>query len=378
MRARLMNGYWIGKAPSGYHYERVSKHGKLMVRNEPVATIVQEALESYACGRLNTRPEIKDFFEKHPAFPKGRDGRVHYQRVDDLLNNPLYAGYVHFPNWGVSYQPGQHEAIISVETWHKIQSRLQEQAKTPARIEVQEDFPLRGFVTCACCGQQLTACWSKGKYKTYPYYLCYNKDCPDYKKSIRKEAMERAFDFLLESLRPSESMFQMVVQMLRDIWEQSEKNVDRDVALFQKDYVETEKKIEQLMDRILETDTPSLVKAYEERLKGLELHKAALAEKRKRMAEPRRSFNQTFRTSLEFLRNPQKLWVSERIDDKKLVLKLVFAKPLEYCRKSGFRTPLTSCPFRLFSGFEGGKKEMVDPIGIEPTTSTMPLWRSPS
>jgi len=149
--------------------------------------------------------------------------------------------------------------------------------------------------------------------------------------------------------------------------------VDRDTALFQKECAETEKKIEQLMDRILGTDSPSLVKAYEERLKGLELHKAALAEKRKRMAEPRRSFNQTFRTSLEFLRNPQKLWVSERIDDKKMVLKLVFAKPLEYCRKSGFRTPLTSSPFRLFSGFRGGKEEMVDPIGIEPTTSTMPL-----
>ncbi|MGE0108764.1 MAG: recombinase zinc beta ribbon domain-containing protein [Bdellovibrionales bacterium] len=160
---------------------------------------------------------------------------------------------------------------------------IEEQAKTPARPEVEEDFPLRGFVACAHCGQTLTACWSKGKYRSYPYYFCYNRDCAAFKKSIRKEEIEHSFERLLKTLSPSESMFQMVVQMLRGIWEKQEKNQGRDAALLEKEYGEAEKRIGQIMDRILESDSASLIKVYEDRLKELELHKVELTEKRAKM-----------------------------------------------------------------------------------------------
>ena len=45
MRARVQNGYWIANPVVGYRYEDVKGHGKLLVRDEPVASIVQDALE---------------------------------------------------------------------------------------------------------------------------------------------------------------------------------------------------------------------------------------------------------------------------------------------------------------------------------------------
>ena len=42
MRSRLMNGYWVFAPPIGYRYERVSGHGKMLVKDEPVASIVTE------------------------------------------------------------------------------------------------------------------------------------------------------------------------------------------------------------------------------------------------------------------------------------------------------------------------------------------------
>lgn len=45
MRARVMNGYWPFACPVGYRYQKVSGHGKMLVRNEPLASILQEALE---------------------------------------------------------------------------------------------------------------------------------------------------------------------------------------------------------------------------------------------------------------------------------------------------------------------------------------------
>ena len=48
MRARLQNGYWPFQAPIGYRFEAKSGHGKVLVRDEPIASILQEALEGYA------------------------------------------------------------------------------------------------------------------------------------------------------------------------------------------------------------------------------------------------------------------------------------------------------------------------------------------
>ena len=42
MRARVQNGYWVFQAPVGYRYERVNGHGKMLVRDEPNATVEQE------------------------------------------------------------------------------------------------------------------------------------------------------------------------------------------------------------------------------------------------------------------------------------------------------------------------------------------------
>jgi predicted aminopeptidase len=52
--------------PIGYRYQRVSGHGKLLVRDEPLAAIVKEALEAYASGRLETPAEVQRFLADQP------------------------------------------------------------------------------------------------------------------------------------------------------------------------------------------------------------------------------------------------------------------------------------------------------------------------
>jgi site-specific DNA recombinase len=48
MRARVMNGYWPFACPIGYRYEKKDGRGKMLVPNEPFASIIREALEGYA------------------------------------------------------------------------------------------------------------------------------------------------------------------------------------------------------------------------------------------------------------------------------------------------------------------------------------------
>ena len=47
MVARIEKGYWVFHAPVGYRYASDRTHGKLLVRDEPLASIVQEALEVF-------------------------------------------------------------------------------------------------------------------------------------------------------------------------------------------------------------------------------------------------------------------------------------------------------------------------------------------
>lgn len=70
MKGRMMNGYSVFSAPVGYTYKKTKGHGKLLTSDEPVASIVKEALEGYASGRFSGQADIKRFLEAQPEFPK--------------------------------------------------------------------------------------------------------------------------------------------------------------------------------------------------------------------------------------------------------------------------------------------------------------------
>jgi site-specific DNA recombinase len=380
MRARMLNGYWVFQAPVGYRYESVPNHGKLLVRNEPLATIVTEALTSYASGRFETQSEVKRFLEDHPAFPKtGKNNNiVRIQEVKRLLTRPVYAGYLEKPDWDVRLRQGHHEALISFETYLKIQDRLKETAKAPARKDIGSDFPLRGFVNCADCDKPLTASWSKGKTALYPYYLCKTKECESYGKSIQRSKIEAEFEDLLAGLKPSKDLFEFAHEIFSDLWNERIASTRGQSKSIEAQLQATERQIENLLDRIVDASSPSIVSTYENRLQKLDEKKAELAEKIENCGRPAGTFEGTFRTSFEFLGNPQKLWASEHIEDKKMVLRLVFADKLAYRRNEGFRTPAIALPLRVLEGLKGSKGGMVEPRRIELPTSALRTLRSPS
>jgi DNA invertase Pin-like site-specific DNA recombinase len=99
MKARVEKGYYVFHPPAGYRYDKDRTHGKLLVRDEPVASIIAEALEGYASGRFRSQVEVKRFLESKPDFPKsGASGYVHPSKVKDMLQRAVYAGYVEAPD----------------------------------------------------------------------------------------------------------------------------------------------------------------------------------------------------------------------------------------------------------------------------------------
>ena len=376
MRSRAMNGYWVFQAPVGYRYERVSGQGKVLHRDEPTASILIEALEGYACERFATQAEVKRFLEAQPQFPKNSSEEVTNQRVNDLLNQPLYAGYLELPKWDVSFRPGKHEALITLETYKAIQDRLNGIARVPARKDINDDFPLRGFVLCGCCGNPLTACWSKGKAKHYPYYLCHQKGCEAKGKSVRRELVEGEFEELLKALRPTEELFEFASSLFRDLWEQRVETSKSQGKSMKAEVSQIDRKIAQLMDRLVDADSDSVVRAYEKRIGDLETERMVLRERIEKCGTPAKTYEDTFEHSMVFLANPWILWENGSIEHRQTVLKLAFADQLAYCRESGFRTPEISLPFKALGDICSGNLEMAHPRGFEPLTSAFGGQRS--
>jgi len=367
MKSRSEQGYWTLQAPVGFRYQQVRGRGKVLVRNEPVASVVQEALEGYAFGRFETQADVMRFLQSNPLFPKDSSGIVRNQRVAVLLRQCLYAGYIEMPRWGISLRPAQHEPLISFQTYQRIQDRLNGGIYAPRKRNVNEDFPLRGFVMCADCGTPLTACWSKGRTAKHPYYLCPNKRgaCPSYGKSIRREVLEGEFEQILENLTPSEPLVRVVTRMFKDLWQRRLSQTQDEVKALNAKLAKVEQDAAKLLDRILDATLPSVIAAYEKRIESFEREKLVIREKIADSGKPRLSYDQALRTAFAFLENPQKLWDSGNLDMRRTVLKLAFGSKLEYRRNEGLRTPNLTLPFKVLAQISGEKKEMARPKRFE-------------
>ena len=369
MRARVMNGYWLFAPVPGYRYRKVAGHGKMLVPDEPNATTVRKALEGFASGRFSSIGEVRRYLQSVPSFPRNPQGEVTFDTVRLILERPLYAGYMNVPKWNIRLQPCKHKPLIAFETWTKIQNRLKERAAPIARKDINADFPLRGFVTCTCCERPMTSCWSRGRNATYPYYFCNNKTCPNHRKSIRGDRMEAEFETMLKNLRPTRQLFKCMESLLRHFWQQRLDHGDSEQRLAKTEAARLSTKIDQLMERLVATDSPALVNAYESQIQKLEETRTALTEKAQKFSCPSGSFDDTVRTAFTFLANPWKLWASDSIDDKRMVVKLAFGARLPYHRNEGFRTAAIALPFKALAALNTNKSDLVEPKGVEPSTS---------
>ncbi len=370
---RLLNGYYTFAAPWGYKYQKQEGGGNLLVRDEPVASYIQEVFEGLASGRFQSKTEVARFLTSCPEFKKGSNGQVHTSRVENMLPRVLYGGMIERPDWGISLRPGKHEGLVSFETFLKANERVNGKAYAPARADLSEDFPLRGAVRCASCGHSMTANWSTSKSgKRHAYYLCFKKGCADYRKSIKRAEIEGAFEDLLKSLAPAPSLKELITAMFKDAWTMQQARTSAALKSVTEKIKAIEGEMDGLVDRLLKTSNERVVRACENRIDVLERDKAAMQEKLGQSGKPKRSFEEVFELTLGFLSNPWNLWKNGKISDQKTVLRLVISEPLSWKRGEGFQTPVFSNIFNKLEGLAMPVCQMAERKGFEPSIRDKP------
>lgn len=191
MLARAREGSWNGGQVMGYDVitvprkEGQHKLSKLVV-NEREANIVRKIFELYTSGhgyksianRLN-----KDGYrtKKSKLFSIGS--------IQTIISNPLYVGVIRYNvlrDWSekrrnnINPDPvtvkGNHEPIITKETWEKAKTIKMSRGGKPNRVHSGE-WPLTGIMRCPACGAGMvlgrtTNRLKDGTKRVLEYYVC--------------------------------------------------------------------------------------------------------------------------------------------------------------------------------------------------------------
>ncbi|MCY8972163.1 recombinase family protein [Bacillus atrophaeus] len=191
MLARAKEGSWNGGQVLGYDVVSVpgeNRKRKLstLVINLTEAQTVRKIFDLYV-ERNGCKSIANKLNKEGHRTKKNKDFSIN--GVKTILSNPLYVGFIRYNgrrDWNEKrrnninpnpvIEKGQHEAIISEETWEKAKNIMASRSGKPNRIHDGE-FPLTGIMKCPACGAGMvigrtTNKLKDGTKKVLEYYVC--------------------------------------------------------------------------------------------------------------------------------------------------------------------------------------------------------------
>lgn len=194
----LEEGRWPGgSSPTGY-----KKVDKLLVPDEPRASLIVKAFQLYASGGYSIKT-LKNELDKQ-GFRSVNNKQLTNSNYHNILINPIYYGMM---KWNGHLYEGKYPPLIDKQLFDRVQEMLR-RTKNGQLIPVyaKYEFTYRGLVACGECGYKITAeektktNKGNGKVHRWVYYHCTHfKDCSQY-GMVREEKIEEQIVDLLSNL----------------------------------------------------------------------------------------------------------------------------------------------------------------------------------
>jgi site-specific DNA recombinase len=306
-----------------------------------------------------------------------RSGRpVASQSFDEILRNPIYAGWVSLPSDpDTAPVRGLHEPIVAQELFERVQAILAgRKPLVVARRKLNPEFPLRRLVRCEVCGTPLTGAFCQGRSKRYPRYWCPKKGC--YKIKVGKAELEFNFLEFLGRLQPDREAVADFPKIAARIWEAKRGGCEREAKKLTSNLEEHRERKNKLLNMRLDGELTS--EEFDEA-------KAAVNRRIYEIEEKLRALDSNRVTAASFVRfaelqltNMATVWRIASPEQRERVQNLLFESGLDYSPEKGFLNRFKSSLFHALETVDVQKTNLVDLIGIEPMTSSMPWKRAPS
>lgn len=262
MREAAIKGFWTGgNVPLGYKVEE-----KKLVIDERTAPAVRLIFELYADGK--TKQQIAD--ELNSRGFKTKQGKPFTcANFTAIITNKIYYGDYSFEDI-----ERKCPSIISRELYDKVQELLNKNKRCFGRKVAETFFALGGKVFCGNCGAAMIgdAGTSRSGERHY-YYTCgkRKKARSCHKKSERKDFIEwyvceQTVKFVL-----TPSNIKTIAE--RVVAKSEEELNSGELAAYEKQLQTIEREFDSLVDSLIKTNSPSLIKRINDRVEDLEKQK---------------------------------------------------------------------------------------------------------
>ena len=252
-----------GRVPIGY---RVDEEQRLQI-DSLTAPFVLEAYKRYAEGQ--DMKAIRDWLkEKGVTTSKGKP--MTYNIVHNMLKNRRYLGEYVFRDMVI---PDGIPAIVPIDLFDKVQARMEQNAKAPARKKAREEYLLTTKLYCGYCGAPICGeCGTGRSGEPYHYYKCVTakkKRTECHLKPAKKRWLEDLVVNETVKLLRDDAIIDAVVSRVMEM--QSRESAD--MPLLEERLKETMESIDNLLKAI---QMGVITKSTKERLEELEAEKAEL------------------------------------------------------------------------------------------------------
>ena len=373
IRRGKKEGRWLGGRLRGYKNTRDANNRPIIVPGgDKQEELVRRAFAEYATGLFNIE-ELRRKLTKEGL----KTSRCAFWY---MLRNKGYIGKVLVPAYkdeAAHWVDGQHDGLIDETTFHTVQEILEGRKKysVPNKIQtIRDEFPLRGFLQCPRCGNNLTASASKGKMGGKFYYYHCAKGC---KERQRATDMNDAFvEYLLEIKSNSQSS-SLFAEVLKRKFKAVNHEGKEDMEKIQKEIAKLKQRIKNGKDLMLDGEISA--SEYKEMKYEIEEKMEKLSAEETKLLHGIENHNGLIDDSLDIVQNLDKYYVTKGTEVKQRIVSSIFPEKLVFENKK-YRTHKVNEGILLLcrnsKAFEGIKKNKqlknevlscgVAPPGIEP------------
>ncbi len=252
-----------GTLPVGYVIDE-EQHFQI---NPLTAPFVLEAFQMYDDGA--TMSEIRDYLNEH-SVTNTQNRPFNYNSIAHLLKNRRYIGEFRYRDTVV---PDGIPAIVPQDLFDRVQQRLEQNKKAPARHKAEDDYLLTTKLFCGYCGAYL--CGEAGTSRNgtvHHYYKCVSvkkRRTRCKKKTVKKDWIEDLIVKLCMTQIKDDDRVNDIVTGVLAIQDQESTSL----PLYEKQLRETETAIDNLLNAI---QRGILTKSTKRRLEELESTKEDL------------------------------------------------------------------------------------------------------
>ncbi len=370
MKARTMQGGWPHQATYGYTNWKTPS-GISSIKPDNDAPLIAKLLNGFSTGAYTTAQAVR-LAEAMGIKSKTTGKPYRWQSICNMLQNPVYAGFICSKYTDENYIKGVHKQIISADTHYKIKAILNGRYQMNSR-HADEDWPLRGgFLKCSRCDTPLTGSSTKGRSKHYPRYSCPKCRVSDEMPttSISRDALHEDFMQLLKTTQPKEDIAKGFKEVMIRKWNieykeaiDHEKRIGEEVSAIQKKKARV---IDLYIDgKLSDTQKTTKLKELDGMAAEYELQKAS-------SLDGTMSIEKVLDTAIMFMGSVEELWKIGTIEVRKQIQDLIFPEGIKYDFKDGFGTIVLSKSHQLIGSISDKSvknSSMVAVSGIEPLTS---------